>query len=99
MNNFTNNPAALAVTDWLKQHSAIGAKCGNCEKPFTATRKAKTIVCIPNTTPAGQLNSHYVLCRPCARAVKREGLPGIPHAATDAKRAALLHSAPVVGQV
>lgn len=86
-----NNAAALA--DWVRTHSAGGAKCGNCGKPFIVVRTAKGIVGIPN----GAGYSFYVLCRPCARRFKRSGAAGIPHAAKDAMLATLLHLTPARG--
>jgi hypothetical protein len=86
-----NNAAALA--DWVRKHSAVGAKCGNCGKPFQIARTAKGIVYIPN----GAGYSIYVLCRPCARRFKLYGPSGIPHAVNDARLAALLHFTPARG--
>ena len=80
-----NKVAVLA--DWLRKHSAVGAKCGNCGKPFRVVRTAKGIVGVPN----GAGYSLYVLCRPCARRFKRCGAAGIPHAVKDAILATLLH--------
>jgi len=80
-----NNAAVMA--DWVHTHSAVGAKCGNCKKPFMVARTAKGIVAVPN----GVGYSLYVLCRPCARRFRRCGAAGIPHAAKDAILAALLH--------
>ena len=86
-----NNAAVLA--DWIRTHTAVGAKCGNCGKPFQAVRTAKGIVGIPN----GAGYSIYVFCRPCARRFKRSGAAGIPHAVKDAKLAALLRFTPAGG--
>jgi hypothetical protein len=79
--------SAVVLTDWFRKHSAIGAKCGNCGKPFVAVRTPKGIVGIP--TGAGY--SMYVLCRPCARRFKRRGPAGIPFAVKDAILATMLH--------
>jgi hypothetical protein len=86
-----NNAAVIA--NWVRKHSAVGAKCGNCGIPFKAVRTAKGIVGIPN----GAGYSIYVLCRPCARRFKRRGPAGIPHAVKDAMLATLLWFAPTRG--
>lgn len=87
-------PPEVCLVDWLRTHSAIGAKCGNCGKPFTAARTFKGIVGIPN----GAGYSIYVLCRPCARRFKRQGPTGIPNAVRDAKLATLLYFMPTKGR-
>ncbi len=57
----TNQKHAAIIADWVRTHSRVGARCGNCGKPFTAARKAKGVAGIPN----GAGYSLYVLCRPC----------------------------------
>jgi hypothetical protein len=84
---------ADVIADWVRKHSAIGAKCGNCGKPFMVARTAKGIVGIPN----GAGYSMYVLCRPCARRFKRIGPAGIPHAVKDAMLATQLYYTPARG--
>ena len=85
----TNQKNTVVLADWYRRQSAVGAKCGNCGKPFMAVRTAKGIVGIPN----GAGYSMYVLCRPCARRFKRSGPAGIPHAVKDSILATLLHFA------
>lgn len=83
---------------WFREHAAIGAQCGNCGVTFTKAIKAKSLVGIPTFTPAGTMNSLYVLCGQCAGRLKRQGLQGIPHAATGARLAAFLRSQPTRGE-
>ncbi|MBS0586857.1 MAG: hypothetical protein JSS37_02635 [Proteobacteria bacterium] len=82
------------LQDVLYEFITARTKCGNCEKPFTRIGKPKTVVGIKN----GNCTSCYLLCESCARKLKAEGLPGIPHAAKDAKLAALLHASPAGGE-
>jgi hypothetical protein len=82
------------VENWLRTHTCVGAKCGNCRDPFTATGTAKGIVGIPN----GAGYSIYVLCRRCARRFKRQGPTGIPKAVKDAELATLLYFMPTKGR-
>jgi hypothetical protein len=89
----TDHKHAVTMADWLRTHSGEDAKCGNCAMAFTATQKAKGVVTIPN----GAGCSMYVLCRPCARHLRRRGLAGIPNAVNDARLATLLHFMPAKG--
>jgi hypothetical protein len=91
----TDQNKAAVLADWVRTHSAVGAKCGNCGKSFQVVRTAKGIVGIPN----GAGYSIYVLCRPCARRFKRCGPAGIPHAVNDAKLATVLYFTPARGTV
>lgn len=79
--------------NWLRTHSCVGAKCGNCGKSFTVARAVKGIVGIPN----GAGYSVYVLCRRCARRFKSQGPKGIPNAVRDAKLATRLWFIPARG--
>ena len=91
-----NKPAVTlppTVADWLRKQSSIGAKCGNCGKPFTVARKPKSVAGFPN----GGGQSVYILCRRCSRDFKRDGLSGIPNAVNDAKLATMLRFMPVGG--
>jgi hypothetical protein len=89
----TDQNKAAVFSDWVRKNSAVGAKCGNCGKPFMVARTAKGIVGIPN----GAGYSIYVLCRPCARRFKRCGPAGIPHAVKDAMSATQLYFSPARG--
>lgn len=84
---------AATVAEWVRTHSAIGAKCGNCGEPFTVARKAKSLAGIPN----GRGQALYVLCRRCSRDFERDGLSGIPNAVNDAKLATMLRFLPAGG--
>lgn len=90
----TNRESIAEIEKWLQTHTCIGAKCGNCEMPFTAAKMAKSVVGIPN----GAGCSIYALCRPCARRLKRKGTAGIPNAVKDAKLATLLWFTPARGR-
>jgi len=90
----TNPLNAAVLANRLRTHAAIGAKCGNCEMPFTTSNTAKGVVGVPS----GAGYSIYVLCRPCARRFKRHGAAGIPNAVTDARLAALLWFTPARGR-
>ena len=89
----TKHKLAATVAEWVRTHSAIGAKCGNCGKPFTVARKPKSVAGIPN----GGGQSIYILCRRCSHDFKRDGLSGIPNAVNDAKLATMLRALPVGG--
>jgi hypothetical protein len=89
----TKQNNAAIVADWVRTHTAAGAKCGNCGEPFGVARTVKGIVGIPN----GAGYSMYVLCHPCARRFKRSGPAGIPHAVRDAMLATLLRFTPARG--
>ena len=89
----TKHKLAATVAEWVRTHSAIGAKCGNCGKPFTVARKPKSLAGIPN----GGGQSVYVLCRQCSHDFKRDGLAGIPNAVNDANLATMLRFLPAGG--
>lgn len=89
-----DQPNVAVLADWIRRQSAVGAKCGNCAKPFTAARTPKGVVGIPN----GSGYSIYVLCRPCAHRFKRNGPAGTPHAVKDAILATRLHFTPARGR-
>lgn len=51
----TKHKLAATVAEWVRTHSAIGAKCGNCGKPFTVARKPKSVAGIPNAVNDAKL--------------------------------------------
>jgi hypothetical protein len=81
--------------NWLRMHTCVGARCGECGKPFTSAgaRRFKGLVGVPN----GAGYSIYALCRPCARRFRRHGPAAIPNALEDSRLATMLHFMPVRG--
>ncbi|WP_168175043.1 hypothetical protein [Polaromonas sp. C04] len=65
----------------LTAMSKLGALCGGCSRPFTAERKAKSLVGVPDKAVC-------FICATCRDALAKHGLQGLPHALEDRLTAA-----------
>lgn len=85
-------PLTGQVTDALAaelNRSGHGNTCGECEKPFTLTRKQRGVARVSHVDPSGYLfTTAWILCGTCLGRMKRDGDKVSPKLLAQARAAA-----------